>query len=282
LNRLLNPFPRGDVRYTGSPDEQIAELRSVTLDEVRKFHAQFYGAPHATLALNGQFTSAEMQKLLGDLLGHWPNSTAFTRVPSPYLKTPPADRKIETVDKQNALYAAGMNVRLKDDDPDYPAMLIANYIFGGSGASRLFKRVRDKEGLSYGIGSQFSVQPREEGATFFAYAISAPQNAPKVDASFRDELARTVKDGFTADEVAGAKKSWQDEQMVNWSDDYGLLSELLGDERYGRTFHWQAELQAKVAALTAEQVSAVFRKYIDPATMIYVKAGDFKKAGVWQ
>jgi zinc protease len=175
-----------------------------------------------------------------------------------------------------------MNVRMKDDDPDYAAMLIANYIFGGSGGSRLFRRIRDKEGLSYGIGSGFNVPPQQDGATFNVYAISAPQNTPKVDASFRDELARTVKDGFTADEVAAAKKSWQEEQLVSRADDYSLISELLSDERYGRTFQWQGQLEAKVAALTPEQVSAAFRKYVDPAALTFVKAGDFKKAGVWQ
>jgi zinc protease len=70
--------------------------------------------------------------------------------------------------------------------------------------------------------------------------------------------------------------------MVSRSDDYGLLSELLGDERYDRTFQWQGQLEAKVAALTPEQVSAAFRRYVDPAAMTFVKAGDFKKAGVWQ
>jgi len=70
--------------------------------------------------------------------------------------------------------------------------------------------------------------------------------------------------------------------MVGRSDDYSLISELLGDERYGRTFQWQGQLEVKVAALTPEQVSAAFRKCVDPAALTFVKAGDFKKAGVWQ
>jgi len=270
------------VRYNGTPDERIEDLRKATLDDVRKFYAQFYGASHATVAINGQFTAAEMQKLAADLLGTWQSPAPFARVPAPYQKTTAADRKIETPDKQNALYVAGLNIRMKDDNPDYAAMLIANYIFGGSGGSRLFKRIRDKEGLSYGIGSSFDVEPKEEGAGFSIYAISAPQNTPKVDASFRDELTRTVQDGFTADEVAAAKKSWQDEEMVNRSDDAGLMAELLQDEQYERTFQWQGQLEAKVAALTPEQVSAAFRRCVEPASLIFVKAGDFKKAGVWQ
>jgi zinc protease len=198
------------------------------------------------------------------------------------VKAEPLDRKIETPDKQNAMFLAGMNAKISDEDPDYPAMVIANYIFGGSGGSRLFKRIRDKEGLSYGIGSQFVAPQKDDGAIFLVFGISNPQNAPKVEASFKDELARTLKDGFTADEVAAAKKSWQEEETVGRSEDGALLTTLTVCERFDRTLKWNEALEAKVAALTPEQVSATFRRHVDPAALIFVKAGDFKKAGVFQ
>ncbi|HUI58222.1 MAG TPA: pitrilysin family protein [Bryobacteraceae bacterium] len=282
MQRLLRPYPRGDVRYVGTPAEQIDDLKKVTLEDVRKFYAQFYGASAAEFVINGQQAAPEMQKLAADLFGAWKSPAPFTRVPTVYQKVEAASRKIETPDKQNALFAAGMNIRMKDDDPDYPAMVIANYIFGGSGGSRLFKRIRDKEGLSYGIYSNYAVPPKDEGTTFSVTAISAPQNTPKVEASFRDELARTVKDGFTADEVAAAKKSWAEERMVERSDDYGLLYILTEAERYDRTLKWQQDLETKVAALTPEQVSTAFRRHVDPAMLTYVRAGDFKRVGVLQ
>ena len=68
MNRLLNPYPRGDIRYVGTPDEQIDDLRKVTLDDVREFYAHFYGASHATVVINGQFDSADMQKLSAEIV----------------------------------------------------------------------------------------------------------------------------------------------------------------------------------------------------------------------
>jgi len=223
-----------------------------------------------------------MNNLAADLFGDWKSPVPFTRVPISYHKVAPADRKIETPDKQNAVFVAGMNVRLTDDDPDYAAVVIANYIFGGSGGSRLFKRIRDKEGLSYGIGSGFGVPQKDDGATFTVFAISNPTNAPKVEASFKDELARTIKDGFTAEEVAAAKKSWLEEEMIGRSQEGALLTALTVCERFDRTLKWNEALEARVAALTPEQVTAAFRRYVDPSAMSYVKAGDFKKAGVLQ
>ncbi|MBZ5728870.1 MAG: insulinase family protein [Acidobacteriia bacterium] len=282
LQRHLQPYPPGHVRHVNMPDEQIEALKKVTLDDVRKFHAQFYGASYAKFVVSGQGDAAELQKLAAELFGNWKSPAAFTRVPIAYRKVEAADQKIETPDKQNALFVAGVNARMSDDDADYPAMVLANYIFGGSGGSRLFKRIRDKEGLSYGIGSGFGAPAKDDGATFSVFGISNPQNAPKVEASVKDELARTVKDGFTADEVSAAKKSWLEEQTVARSQDGQLLTTLTQCERFDRTLKWQEALEAKVAALTPEQVSAAFRRYVDPAALVYVKAGDFKKAGVFQ
>jgi len=103
-----------------------------------------------------------------------------------------------------------------------------------------------------------------------------------VEASFRDELAKTLKDGFTADEVAAAKKAWLQECGMSRAEDGSLVGLFAGRQRFDRTLKFDESLEAKVAALTPEQIGAAFRKHIDPATLIYVKAGDFMKAGVLQ
>jgi zinc protease len=199
-----------------------------------------------------------------------------------YHKVEASDKKFETPDKQNALLQAGLTTRMSDMDPEYPAMIVANYIFGGSLGSHLFKRIRDKEGLSYGVGSGFTAPQIDDGATFTVYAISAPQNTPKVEASFKDELARTLKDGFTAEEVAAAKKSWLENESVSRAAEATVSRLIAIDERFNRVFLWRGELDAKVAAVTPEQVNEAFRRRIDPAALVIVKAGDFKKAGSYQ
>ena len=122
--------------------------------------------------------------------------------------------KIETPDKQNALFLFRMPRKMTEEDPYYPALMRAGTVFGGSPNSRLFQRIRVKDGLSYGASAGFSVRPKDDDSGLSGNAIAAPQNMAKVEADFNDELARALKDGFTADEVAKAKKTWLDERSV--------------------------------------------------------------------
>jgi zinc protease len=282
FSRHMNPRPRTDVRYIGTPEEQIADLQKVTLDEVRNFHQEFYGASEGELVIIGQFEPAAVEKLVTELFGNWKSATPYHRLTDSYHKVEAANHAIETPDKTNAMFIAGLNFKMNDDHADYAALVLANYMFGGSGGSRLFKRVRDKEGLSYGVASGVAAPTIDDNGTFTANAISNPQNAPKVEASIKDELARTVKDGFTAEEVAAAKKSWLETRTVQRSQDQNLLNTIAGRERFDRTMKWDEALEAKVATLTPEQISEAFRRHIDPAALNVVKAGDFKKVGVFQ
>ena len=282
LQRGLSPFPKGDVRYVRTIDEQIDDLKKVTLDDVKKFYAQYYGASNAEMVVVGQFQPAEVQKAATDLFGNWKSSVSWARVQSKYLKTAQMNLKIETPDKQNAQFEAGLRIQMSDSDPDYAAMLLANYMLGGSISARLPNRIRNVEGLSYGVSSAFSAPSDGDAALLQAAAIANPKNAPKVEASFKDELAKTLAGGFTAEEVTIAKSAYLDARQVARSQDQSLLAQMVQRENFDRTFDWDAQLEAKIKSLTPEQVNSAFRKHVDPAAVLIVKAGDFKAAGVYQ
>jgi zinc protease len=168
---------------------------------------------------------------------------------------------------------------LRDDDPDYPALLIGNYMLGGGILnSRLAVRIRQKDGLSYGVGSSFIASALDKRGSFLANAIYAPQNAAKLEAAFKEELARALKDGFTADEVEKAKSGWLKSRKVSRAQDNELVSVLTIGLYYNRTLAWDAEMEKKVEAVTPEQILAAMRKHIDPAKITIIKAGDFAKA----
>ena len=283
LRHLNEAYPRGDLRYYSTPEEQIEDLKKVTLAEVRQFYHDFYGANNGELAVVGDFDPAAVQKLAAELFGDWKSPAAYRRIGRQYRKVEPVNRPIDTPDKQNAFFAAGLTFQMTDEDQDFPAMVLANYMFGrGQGTSRMWRRLREKDGFSYSANSMLQAQAQEDQAMLLALAIYAPQNGPKLEAAFREELASAVNEGFSSAEVAAAKASWLDEQKVQRTQDMSLARLLSAREYDGRTMSWDTRIEESVAALTPAQVNAAFRRRVDPAAASYVKAGDFKKAGVFQ
>ncbi|MCZ7563931.1 MAG: insulinase family protein [Burkholderiales bacterium] len=206
IDRHLAPYPSGHWRYTPTLDERAAQLRAVTLEDVRRCHADFLGASHSELAVVGDFDPAEIAPLATRLFGEWETPAPYARIPARHFDAPPIDRVIETPDKANAVYRAGLNLELRDDDADFAALVLGNYLLGGSSDSRLWRRIRETDGLSYSVGSWLTAGSHDAVGAFGISAIYAPQNRAKLEQAVREEIRRALEEGFTAEEVENAKK----------------------------------------------------------------------------
>jgi zinc protease len=281
LNRYLSPFSKGDTQYSPTQQEQIPDLQKATLEDARKFHDQFYGANYGVLAVVGPVDAAEIQKTAAALLAGWNTSRAFKPLTTPYKKVPAINEKIETPDKANAQFLAGARFQMSQNDPDYPAMVLASYMFGEPITSRISDRIRNREGLSYGANARITVPAEGDSAMLSGTVSLNPAVGPKVEASFVDELKKVYDSGFTAAELTAAKKAYLDSRMVGRSTDAALLALMTSHEQLDRPYKWDSDLETKIQALTVEQVNAAFRKHIDPAALSIVKAGDFKTSGAY-
>jgi zinc protease len=282
LQANLSPYPRTDVRHVRTIDEEIEDLKKVTIDDVKQFHQKFYGASQGELVVVGKFETAEVERAANDLLGSWKSASPYKRIVNSYKQIEHINTKIETPDKENARFSAGVRLRMKDSDPDYAAMMMANYMFGGTIKARLPDRIRNREGLSYGVDSNFTAPAEGDAAAFSAVAIANPVNTPKVEASFLDELTKTLRDGFTAAELDAAKKALHDERVQSRSSDAGLLRLIAAREQFGRTLAFDQDVDSKLQALTLDQVNAAFRRQIKVSDVSIVKGGDFKRAKAYQ
>ncbi|HVK54506.1 MAG TPA: pitrilysin family protein [Burkholderiales bacterium] len=280
LQRLFNVYPKDDPRYTKSFDEQLTAISKVTREDVKRFHAEFYGASASELAVVGDFDPKALESTIGELFGDWKSPRKFERLVKSYSDIPPTEKVLSTPDKPNAFFVTRQNIKLRDDDSDYPALELGNYMLGGGFLnSRLSTRIRQKDGLSYSVGSQFSANSLDPVSIFFGYAIFAPENVDKLQTAFKEELTRALKEGFTAEEVAAAKQGLLDSRRVNRAQDEILASAWASNLYVGRTFQWSADLEKKIAALTPEQIRDAMRRHLDPAKLTVVKAGDFAKTG---
>jgi zinc protease len=280
LSRHISPYAKGDPRYVATFDEDIENFKAVTLADVKKFYADFYGASNAELAVVGDFDAAEIQKLATELFGQWKSPAPFAPVRREWKKLTPETKSIETPDKANAVLFSVTTMPVNDTDPDYPALLIADAMLGGGPESRLFATIRGKNGLSYAVGSQFNTGTLDKFGQFLAYAFFNPQNTLKVESGIKDVLTQAASTGFSAEELERAKKTRAQDVQSRRSEDGYLASALANNAYYGRTMAHEAEIDAKVAALTPGEVQAAVKKYLDAASFSVFLAGDFKKAGV--
>lgn len=280
LSRHLYPYPASDVRHIDTPEEEIAAYQKVTLDEVKAFYKTFYGANVGQGAVVGDFEAQGFPKLFNELFGGWKSASAYARVPHEFFKVAPVDRVLETPDKENAIYLAGLEMAMTTDDPDYPAMMLGNYLLGGGFLnSRLAVRLRQQMGVSYGAGSSFSADPFEKTAAFKVYAIYAPQNEQKVRQAVREVLEVALRDGFTDKEVEAARSGLLQGRQVERAKDASLVGRLLAYEYIGRSMLWDEQFDSAVRKLTAAQVVEVLRRRLDLSQLTVMTAGDFKGKG---
>ncbi len=275
IARHLNPYPPQHWLYTATLDERSTQLNALNLEDLRKCQADFYGASDSELAVVGDFDPDEVARLATELFGDWKSPRPYARIALRYTAVPPIERTINIPDKANAVYRAGMLLRLRDDHPDYPALILGNYLFGGSSDSRLVRRIREKEGLSYSVGSFLAADSVDERGSFGVSGIYAPQNRARVEAAVGEEIRKVLAEGFGAAEVQAGKKSLLQARQVARSSDGNVANRLASYLELNRTFAWDIELERRIAALTPREVTEALRRWVDPARLSVVKAGDF-------
>jgi zinc protease len=278
MGRYLVPRNADDPLYVPTPDEMLDATKKVTVADISKFHADFYGASDGEAAVVGDFDPNEVKGVLTELFGNWKSAKPYVRLTTSFAERPQTTESIEAPDKESAYFQAAERVQMRDNDPNYPAMVLGNFMTGGGFInSRLATRIRRVEGISYGVGSGFLAGPWDDDARFFAMAIYAPQNAARLVAAFKDEMGKMLEKGFAPDEIAEAKKGWLQSRQVSRSQDRELVGTLASRLEQGRTLVYDRDFEKSLAGLTGDQIVATMRKYIDLSKITMIQAGDFAK-----
>jgi zinc protease len=276
LQRELSPYAKDDVRYTPTTEEAIERLQAASYQQVVQLYHDYLGSQAGELTIVGDFDTNACLPILKDALAGWRASKPYARIVSPLASVVAgSEHSIDTPDKANATFTAGLLFPMRDDDPDYPAILIGNYILGGGTlSSRLGNRIRQKEGLSYGVTSGVNVSSEDQRAGFTISAIVNPQNIRRLQVCALEELDRVLHDGVTADELNQAREGYLQARKVARGNDAALAGALGSLRHLDRTMAWESDLEKKIAAVTPEQVKAALDRCIDPKKLVLVSAGD--------
>ncbi|MDT0593341.1 M16 family metallopeptidase [Glaciecola petra] len=278
-SRLQSPFPKGHPSYVETFEEYLVSLEALTLDDVKAFHKQFYGADNLEIGIVGDFDSKAIKSDIEGLFTTWESKADYKRIVDPFKEVAAQNIEFNTPDKENATFVAALMLPVGINHPDAPALELGNYILGGGFLnSRLATRLRQQDGLSYGAGSFLNQNAMNEKSTFGAYAICAPQNLNKVEKGFKEVMEIMLKDGFTDEEIESAKSGLLQAKKVSRAQDNELVGTLRRNLYLGRNMQWYKEYEAQMASLTADDVHKVMKKYFDLENVSIIKAGDMAKA----
>lgn len=273
LAQLTTKWPPSDPRYPMSAKEKIAAIQKVTVADIRKFYTSFVGVSNAELAIVGDVDAAAITAKVDALFGAWPSKKPYARLADKVWNVPGAQRSIAIEDKEMAQLVLSHDVAMKDTDADYAAWVLVGQVLGGDSGSRIWQRLREKEGLSYGSGAWTSAGTLDDAGGFGGYAIVAPQNLAKAKASMLDEIQRVTTASVPADELARAKAAWLKGQDTNLSSDAYVVAMLSGQAYYGRTTAFTKDLRTRIERVTSDDVLRVAKKYLRPDRLVIVDAG---------
>ncbi|MFO0965437.1 MAG: pitrilysin family protein [Gemmataceae bacterium] len=278
LMRKLQPYPPDDIRYTPTFKESLERLEKVTRHDLQKLYDEQVAAKVGEISIVGDFDPDAVVKKLENLFAGWDKTVPkYERIHQKAFSVKGGRESIDTPDKENAVFAAAHTFAMRDDDPQYPALDLGNYILGGNFNCRLIDRLRQKEGLCYGAGSQVSVDPQDKYALFLVYGFCNPDNINKVDSGAIEEVQKLIKKGVDPKELELARKGYLEEERVGRSRDGSLAAMLNQLTHLGRTFDYVKKVEDKIGKLTVEEVNRALEANLHPDNLVIIRAGDFSK-----
>ncbi|MGL5207571.1 MAG: M16 family metallopeptidase [Acidaminococcaceae bacterium] len=276
--RSMAPYDKDDVRYIMDYDEEIKAIEAVTIDDVKNFYQDFYDASFGEISMVGDFDAQEVTAQIKDSFGDWQDKRTYTEINKDFINIKPSSLTLGIPDKDNAMFIAITPIKMTKENSDYPALFLVDYLFGGGFLnSRLANRIRNNDGLSYDVASSLVVDQKNDFGSFYAYAISAPQNIEKVERAFKEELSKALADGFTDEEIKKAKEAISQFLKLQRSMDEQIVVSLQENLHNNQKFAQTAQLEEKIMALTPKQVKDVMSRYIDINNFTIVKAGSLEQ-----
>jgi zinc protease len=265
-------YPVGHPNRHTSPEELLAATESAKLADVVAFHQKFYGPAHLTVVAVGDLDIPQLQAELGKAFAGWTGGVAVVRPAKATMTDGAKDQNVFMPEKTSVSIVMGQASGLRYSDPDYQALRVATAILGSGFTGRLMGNVRDKEGLTYGIGSSLANDMFTDG-DWKITATFAPALLEKGIASTKHQLKLWYEAGVTPEEVTARKTNLVGTFKVSLATSDGMANALLAAVHRGYDLNWLDQYPQKISALTTEQVNGAIKKYLKPDDMFLIKAG---------
>jgi zinc protease len=271
-------FPEGHPNRPRPIEEYLAAAKSATLDEVKTFHAKFYGPAHLTLVLAGDVPVAQAQAEIAKDFSGWSGGQDYIRPAKPASSRGPREVSVVLADKPSVSVILGQATGLRYRDPGALALRVGTAVLGRGFTGRLMGTIRDKEGLTYNISAGLGEDSIADGSWDIS-ATFAPELLNKGIAATRRELNKWWKEGITETELTERKQGIVGSYFVGLSTTVGLANAILTSAQRGYDLAWLDGYPQAINALTRDQVNSAIKTHLNPSSMVLVKAGSLGAGG---
>ena len=272
-------FRDGHPYHPVGKEKLVASARALTADDLRAFHKARYSGANLILSVAGDVDTAKTIALIEKAFGSIPKGEriSYASVARTTAGDHPSREAVTLRGKANMNILFGAASGLRRNDPDYEAALIGNAALGQNAlSSRIGRRVRDTEGLSYNLASRYGNTDLLDGVWYVNVNV-APQNLAKAMKSTWEEIDKFAREGVTDEEVDVQKSFFAGNYQVALGSNGGVAQSLVTAEKFGYGPKYLDEFPARIKAVTKEQVNAAMHKHFNPATFHTIVAGDLDK-----
>ena len=268
-SRRFNELAFGDHPYGSSGDGTEESVAALTRDDIVEAHKAAMTRDRLFVSAVGDITAAELGPLLDRLLGDLPAIGRQSPAKAPWLATGGVD-VVDFASPQSVVLFGHEGIAR--NDPDFFPAFVANEIFGGGRfTARLMTEVREKRGLTYGIGSY--LVPMDHAATVIGQMATANETVAESIDLIRSEWARLATEGVTPEELAAAKTYLTGSYPLRFDGNAEIAGILVGMQMDGLPIDYVVNRNAMVEAVTLDDVRRVVARVFRPDDLLFVVTG---------
>lgn len=249
----------------GTP-ETLAQLTSL---DAQKFYQRYYTANNAIITLVGNLTLDEAKKMSAEITASLNKGAPLEALSLP-SKNGAYTQHVTFPSNQTHLLMG--QIALSRADPDYFALSVANYILGGSGlTSRLFKTVRENQGLAYQVASFFAPM-KQEGPFYIKLQTESSQIKQAVDL-VKKNIMEFIEQGPSKTELEEAKHHLIQNFVLKLSSNKAASAALTDIAFYGLPLDYLTTYQSRLQSITYEDVQKALKKHLSPSSFVLITVG---------
>ncbi len=266
-------YKSGDPREVRTIEDTERQTREATAAQLKAYWERFAGAQHGELVLTGPLELAAVQAQLQSLWGNWASKEPYARWTSEHAAPAgEAFSKLQVAEKANATYSARIAFPLDQRHPDFAPLLAGIEMMSRLG---LFQRVREQDGISYGVGSSLDAPWDGNAASINIGASFAPQNLDRLRTAIKEVLVQTREKGYSFIEVGFAKSAILARRKDRLTQPANAIDTIAFNLREDRALDANKEFDERYEKLNAAAVNAALKKYLDVTLLREVVAGTF-------